>query len=383
MGKMLLILNLAMAGLFSLINLNMTQSNRRMMVNSIADYSRAQAKNLAASGIEIAIMQIKQDTTWSGLSNLQIGGGTLNVTVDTTTNLYPTTPYVALGSPGRRAVSIGTVNNQSETIQAVLQIQYCGGGGAPFGVRAAITANNPVETLGTLQVDGREHDINGNLIANSGTLAISTTDFVSHDGNSEYYGTYTGADEGPIDKFGDNSHVIEENAVWDNGYPLTPDLFMGGADAGYTEGTLKSMAMSGADGGQYVTNPSNLSYPLSGVTYVEIPHNSKPNKRTWNSINFGNSSGILVVHNSSTSAIMKNLNGGTFTGLIIADDLIHIHCTIIGAVGVLTPDPSGGNCIGNGNGSVLYSTTALGSAGQQGGGGGGSCYSVTLASWFE
>jgi hypothetical protein len=59
---------------------------------------------------------------------------------------------------------------------------------------------------------------------------------------------------------------------------------------------------------------------------------------------------------------MQNLNSGTFRGLIIADDMVHVHADIIGAIVVLTSNPANGNCIGNGNGNILYSSEAIQSA---------------------
>jgi hypothetical protein len=58
------------------------------------------------------------------------------------------------------------------------------------------------------------------------------------------------------------------------------------------------------------------------------------------------------------TAILKNTTGA-FTGIIIADDIIHLHSDIIGAVISLTQNPSGGNTIGNSSGYVLYSKEAL------------------------
>ena len=52
-------------------------------------------------------------------------------------------------------------------------------------------------------------------------------------------------------------------------------------------------------------------------------------------------------------------NNGTFKGIIIADDIIHVHTNIYGAVVGLSSSPSDGNCIGNGNGSILYSKDAV------------------------
>lgn len=45
--------------------------------------------------------------------------------------------------------------------------------------------------------------------------------------------------------------------------------------------------------------------------------------------------------------------------MLIVDDIVHIHTTIIGAVVSLTTGPSSGNVIGNGNGDVLFSREAL------------------------
>ena len=95
-------------------------------------------------------------------------------------------------------------------------------------------------------------------------------------------------------------------------------------------------------------------------------------------MDFGQSSGVLVVHNDSDNAAIKNLNSGTFKGLIIADDIEKIHTTIIGALISMTTSPSG-NCIGNGSGEILYSNAALQAASSVASGGN----LVTVASWFE
>ena len=143
---------------------------------------------------------------------------------------------------------------------------------------------------------------------------------------------------------------------------------------GYASGTLKALAQAGANGSQYATDPARLTFPLSSVTYVELADGA-----TWSAIDFGASSGVLVVHNSAGNALMKNLNSGTFKGLIISDDIEKVHTTVIGAVVSMTQSPSG-NCIGNGNGEVLYSIAALENASSVSGGGGGE---LTVVSWLE
>ena len=86
-----------------------------------------------------------------------------------------------------------------------------------------------------------------------------------------------------------------------------------------------------------------------------------------------------MVHNSAGNALMKNLNSGTFKGLIIGDDIEKVHTTIIGAVVSMTPTPSG-KCIGNGSGQILYSSAALIEASSVSTGGDGG---VRVVSWLE
>lgn len=215
------------------------------------------------------------------------------------------------------------------------------------GVLSALTTRGPVETNGTITIDGRDHDLFGTVIPNAGTLGVysestytqSATSFVGGTNVVDYSPSVPAAPE-----------VIVENGLLSK---PTPDLVLG-----LSPGTLKIMALSGVAGSQYVTDPADLVGPLQGVTYIEIP----PSDPWWivagNTI-FDNGTGVVVVHNEATNAIIKNLNQGTFRGLIIADDIVHIHNRIIGALVSLTPSPSSGNVIGNGGGEILYSSEAL------------------------
>ncbi|MEI7812196.1 MAG: hypothetical protein WCJ01_07200, partial [Ignavibacteria bacterium] len=220
----------------------------------------------------------------------------------------------------------------------------------PATVKAAITTNNDIKTLGLLEVDGRNHKIDGTLISNTGTFGIWTTQTLTQSGASTIGGTNLGVDIAPA-KTG-NEAIIKTSQPWPGGYPSSPDSILGGPANGYPEGTLKAVAQSGINGSQYCTNPSTLHYPLTGVTYVELPNGDVTGMNIQGS-------GTLIVHNTSLNAKMKNLNFGTFTGLMIADDIIHIHTNIIGALIGLSPHPSEGNTIGNGDGIVKYSSKAI------------------------
>lgn len=217
------------------------------------------------------------------------------------------------------------------------------------GVRGALTANGPTLTNGEISIDGRDHDINGNLIPGTGGPGLVTGDVYTQSGSSLVGGTFEETDFAPSTPA--ESTVIEENVA---DLAMTPDEVLG-----FNEGALKRLAMQGIGGGQYVTNPDDLVGPLSGVTYIELD----PEEPWWMIAGdpiLNDGTGVLVVHNSTTTAIMKNLNeGSTFRGLIIADDIVHIHNEIIGAVVNLTPNPSEGNAIGNGSGTIKYSSAAL------------------------
>ena len=222
----------------------------------------------------------------------------------------------------------------------------------PVTVKAAVTTNNPVQTLGSLTVDGRDHNLSGGLKSNHGIFGMWTTSSLNQSGASKIGGTFSELDY-PPNRPADPSIVLQ-NQSWPGGFPDNPDEVLGGSDAGYPEGTLKHVAQLGLKGSQYVTDPTNLNYPLKGITYVDLPSGE-----IWNSAKV-EGEGILIVHNSDKSAVIKNLRSHyNFKGLIIADDIVHIHNQILGAVFVLTDNPSEGNCIGNGSGDILYSTEAL------------------------
>ena len=200
-------------------------------------------------------------------------------------------------------------------------------------------------------MDGRDHDSAGTLQAGQGVPGIWTTSTMTQGGNSRIGGTVSGSDFSPA-KPGSPGTILT-GQTWPGGYPSSPDSVLGGPQLGFPEGTLKALAQSGVGGSQYNANPSTLTYPLRGVTYVELPSGG-----TWQDMSV-EGEGMIVVHNTMRNAIMKNLSTGTFRGLIIADDIIHIHATIIGAIVGLTSSPSEGNCIGNGSGTVAYSTETV------------------------
>lgn len=253
-------------------------------------------------------------------------------------------------SVGSIKIYVSASYNDVTRIQ-VTYVDLTTNGTIPSSVQSLITAHNSVSTSGNLVLDGRNHSSSGSLSEDNGAVAIWTTSSYSQTGNSKVGGTFESANYAPS-KPG-NSNVIKTFSTFSGGYPDSPDEVFGGSVAGFSEGKLKSLAQSGDGGSQYVTNPSSLHYPLKGITYVELSSGGK-----WQSTNI-EGSGILIVHNSSGNSLIKNLNTGTFKGLIIADDIVHVHSSIIGAIFLLSSSPSDGNFIGNGNGSIVFSKDAI------------------------
>ena len=138
--------------------------------------------------------------------------------------------------------------------------------------------------------------------------------------------------------------------MWPNGFPETPDRIFGGQQAGFPEGRLAEIALSGVGGSQYVTDPRDLTWPLRSLTYVDMPSSTR-----WTNIDFGESGGILVVHNTQADARMRRLRSGRFSGIIIADRIDRVNNEIMGAITLLREVSS----TWRGLGTILFSREAI------------------------
>jgi hypothetical protein len=351
MSRFLLILLLGSFVTIGIISTTQNQNITNATENSAQSYSQTKARNAANSTVQMLMSQVADNENWRQTTpqTISIFGGSATYTVTDANH------------DGKDVVKYSVTSNINGESKQIIAYTAKNTSGLPGGIKGAITTNNPVQTLGGLNVDGRNHKMDGTLVPSSGSYAIWSTNTVTQSGSSDLGGTSGTTDFVPSNP--GHPSIIAENQIYPGGFPNSPDKVLGGALNGFPDGTLKSIAQSGLNGSQYITDPKNVSLPLSGVTYLELD-GKKDKDRTWQSMDISGS-GILIVHNSSTSTIMKNVNKGTFAGLMIVDDMVHIHADIIGAVVALTPSPSSGNCIGNGNGNVLYSTEAIQSAFKQ------------------
>lgn len=340
MGKSVLIILLSTIALFGLITLIVFKSLGTAQKNTIENYNINYVRNLNNSVLDILLSKLADSTNYrtQDEENLSILEGISYYSIKDT----------SFGNDSLIQIRIRSkFNNTTKELIAYVQTT---GGFVPPVLRGTITANaNLNKTISDMIIDGRDHDINGKVIPSKGIYGVSSgTDFVNLQ-NAKIGGTKDGIDYPP--SFPHNPSVIEENYDWGGSFPNSPDKILG-----FPEGTLKSIAQSGINGSQYVTNLSQLKFPLKGITYLELP----PGDYKLNLGGFNNE-GILVVHNPSLSTRITKLKANKpFKGLIIGDYMFHLHLNILGGLILLSPNlEMSKECKGNNDHWIYYSSAAI------------------------
>ncbi|MFC2140634.1 hypothetical protein ACFLQ1_02815 [Candidatus Auribacterota bacterium] len=296
----------------------------------------------AEAGINRFIYEINQDNSITSVDDTSFNSGSYSATVSNDT-----------------ITANGIMGNMSKSLQVDIMVS----GSIPPGVYGAITAAGSVNTTGNITVDGRDHDLNGNLTGDPGSWGITTGGIYTQSGAS----TVGGNGEAPgspgtagID-YQENVTDVQTSPPWE---------VLGIA----SEAELIALADN------YYTGGATPAGPLSGITYVKLDDNGSGSSWLPATID---GEGVLVVHNDDYDALMKNVHG-TFKGIIVSDDMSHINgtTTIIGAV--VTTGTSG-NALGNGAANVLYSKEAIGDTSDSLGNPASwtKTYAVSTGSWKE
>lgn len=340
MGRLVLIMLIGAIIIFGIYSITTMSSTRNTQTEATNNYRTNYVRNVAFSTLDILLSKLADSTAYR--TNVEqvmnLLGGSSKFTIKDTT----------IGSDSLIQIKINsTYEGTRKNLIAYLKFT---GGFVPPTLRGAITANaNLSKTISDMIIDGRDHDLNGNVIPNQGIYGVSSgTTFTNLQG-AKIGGTVNGVDYPP--KFPENPSVIEQNYNWDGKFPDSPDKILG-----FPEGTLKSLAQSEIKGSQYVTSLSQLKLPLSGVTYLELPS-------TEVKIDLGklDNSGILVVHNSTTSTRVIEIKASKpFKGLIIGDYMFHLHLDIYGGLILLSPNlEMVKECKGNNDKKIYYSSAAV------------------------
>lgn len=342
-GRSIIILLLGMIITMGVVQTGIYRINSNITENMVLNYQRTQTYNIAQSGANIGIRQLKDNPFYRNasysLSSIIDGKASIRI-IDTTLGGQP---IVAIKSIGY--LNSGTSNQLSYTSIAFAPIKI------QFKAKAAFITNSFTTANGNALIDGRDHNIDGKLSTpgGNGILGIWSTGVVSMIGSVEVGGTANKIDYSP--KHPGDPNIILQNQIYSGGYPATADQVLGGPAAGFPEGTLKKFAQSRFMGSYYGT--SFPAVPISGITYIDM-------KSELSNIVI-DGSGILVFNNTTANPLSVRTINGTFKGLVILANGVNVdklHGKILGSL--LTTSPVAlGNVALNGKGSIIYSSEAI------------------------
>jgi len=359
------IMIVVLGGMFTYGISNITQNSivSQGKQNPVDNFSYNRAHNIAGSMTEVLLMRLSNDPTYrvnTKPTEYLYGGEAIYSVEDT---------FFENDSLIKITVNAG-FSGVTKTITSYAEKPT--DGWIPSVIRGAWTANaNLNNTISNMYIDGRDHDLNQNLIPTTGKFGVSTSTVFTNVENAAIGGTNNFIDY-PM-TFPEVPEVIEEFYDWGGNFPESPDEALG-----LPEGTLKEAAKTGEYGSQYLLDPpkvkignkwfiDGLTYPLSGVTYIELTNSSSVGLMLEQNGN----SGIVVVHrdngNSRISGVKYDdaTSDGLLTGLLITDYSFHHHINILGGVIQLSPDlETSKNCNGNADHWVYYSSEAISNATQ-------------------
>jgi hypothetical protein len=344
MVRFVVILTIGAILVYAYISITSNENTSKGIDNLADDYSHKNAHDIASGMVDVILMRIANDADYRVKSpkTEQLYGGTVTYTAENT--FYKGDSLVKI-------VSTAKYNGITKTV--ITYSKRPGEGWVPRSIRAALTANGPLNnTISNMLIDGRNHDLTGNIIPKTGVYGVSTSVEFEKDQIGSIGGTKDSIDY-PI-SFQVNPNVFEENYDWGSEFPKSPDEILG-----YPEGTLKKFAKDGISGSLYTTDPLNLQKRiLSGVTYLELPSGTDEKITLSNGLH----KGILIIHNDSTDSRISNitLEQGEFRGIIIGDYMFHFHIDVLGAIILLSPNLEQENkCGKNLDHQVFYSSETI------------------------
>jgi hypothetical protein len=197
-------------------------------------------------------------------------------------------------------------------------------------VLGAVTSRSKITVKGNIEIDGRDYDTS-NTLADSGVYGISTCDSMIISGSA----TVGGNGVAPVN---DKNLAPVQERVADEKVPVdgryaSPEAFLG-----LPAGALDDYKVS------------SLPTPFRGLYYLSEPYVGP--------VHFGNSYGILIVHNQYKEAELQIVNG-TFCGLIITDRMAKISGNAVILGGVVTLCEGEVSTFGTGTAVIRYSKLAL------------------------
>jgi Tfp pilus assembly protein PilX len=280
------------------------------------------ALNLAEAGKEDALARLRKKTVTPTASQ--------RVGIISQTTLNNGTYAVSCSSDAAKTnlwlLSTGTA--EGCTAQIAIEATYIVNGFDLSWVKGAITAKCTVNVSGNCAVDGRDWDTTGPGSPAAGKDGVWSCKDVSTDGSSAIGGN--GA--APPHPSGEAAGSVEEGQSCAS-FPSSVEALLG-----LTVGSLDS----------YKKTPAQfnaMTKPFHGIVWVTA---------SCGPVDFESSTGIMIVHNSASTAQLQT-NGGTFKGVLIVDDMkANGNFEAIGATFLLNATKGS-----NGGADLKYSSKVL------------------------
>jgi hypothetical protein len=226
-------------------------------------------------------------------------------------------------------ISKGVESNDSTTIETVAWLHP----DFPINfppILGAVTSRSRITVKGNIEIDGRDYDTS-NIMIDNGIYGISTCDSMLLSGSA----TVGGNGIAPVnDKNLDpvQETVADEKIPVDGRY-ASPEAFLG-----IPAGSLENYRVT------------TLPTPFCGLYYLT--------ESFVGPVHFGNSYGILIIHNEYKNAELQIVDG-TFRGLIITDRMAKISGNAVILGGVVTLCEGEVSTFGTGTAVIRYSKQAL------------------------
>lgn len=290
---------LALLGGFCGMHLSGLQQSNKVI-------SDIQAFYLAESGIDHMLYQLNAGDTTS-IDQTSFGNGTYQVVYDDDTHLVTST---------------GTYGGITRTVTALVSDSA---EQMPPGVKAAVTAPSRAFVIRSLIIDGREHDVNGNLTGEPGTYGLAYGDDPTFDG-------------WVLPQIGGNGYAPAQPV------PAEAKLLM---DDSETVDVASPETVLGLPASSTLLNPYKAEFPptapLDNQIYYFVPHSAGTAASPSATINLGGGSGILIISNPAQNSWVAL--DGAFKGLIVCNNCIFNDGTVINGA-VTSVDPVQGDLYG-------------------------------------
>ena len=317
-----------------------------------ADVEREKALYVSEAAVSHALHELNSDLHENGVdwsAEGTIGGGTFDVeATQLNSGTWLLTAEAGHGK-GKRKLEVVVARS-----------------GTPLSIpgMAAIVNKGPLGTLGNITIDGRDWDYDGANVVGPGVYGIMGGSSIGQGGSSAIGGNgfapQPAAGPAISDPFHDwSSDEFDNDGDGEadqagEGFPSGPDQAVS-----LPNGALKSIAQ--ANGAYFSSSGQFSSYLSSNGGNVPSGKIIFLDFDLWQPADFGSTlnedPSIIVMHNATGDAEMKNLHG-QFKGLLLVDQVQHVNAgTLI--LGMIYSWAQSGNTYGNGNADVKFSSEVL------------------------